>query len=103
MVSVPAVTPMSAVPRATAVCSVVLVPAMASGLCVFGSMTFVDGSVAGLGRAGLGSNVVAPAVAVGMGRWGAAVGRARRWVCRMASGVVHRVTSRKNGRWGGGV
>ena len=70
MVSVPAVTPMPAVPRVTAVCRVVLVPAVASGLCVFGSMTLVDGSVAGLARAGLGSNVVVLAVVVGMGRWG---------------------------------
>jgi len=66
---------------------------VATVLCVFGSMTFPDGSVTGLARAGLWSNVVVLAVVAGMGRWGGGGGRARRWVCGMASGVVHRVTS----------
>ena len=78
MVSVPAVTSMSAVPRVTAGCRVVLVPAVASGLYVLGSMTFLDRSVAGLGRARLRSNIVVLAVVVGMGRWGGGVGRPRR-------------------------
>ena len=73
MVAVTTVAPMPGVPLATVVCVVVLLPVAASVLSVCVSVTLVDGSVASLARAVLGSML---AVVVGVFRDGGA-GRVR--------------------------